>query len=241
VTCGARPRRDQLGVERPLGRALHHEEIALRIADVERGELRAVPEQFLRNPFQERRPGGGETAVGSHAGERAYRLCGRVEVALDLNLDPLVDGGDQVLRQSERILAVGAVGVERDRDDRRDQHGDPASGTPKRASRRQRAPHLRRISIDVDDLLGAHVRNPRPPDPFAARHRGRADVAPNLARSGRQERGDRRGCAAGPMLSAALGAPVGTETHARPPFRRGRGAADRPAADSPARRELSRA
>ena len=182
--------RDQLGVERPLGRALHHQEIALRVADIERGELRPVAEQLLGEPFQERPPGSREAAGGSHAGQRAHGPRGRVQVALDLSLDALIEGCDQVVRQRERIVAVGAVGVERDRDDRADDQGHAGerhaeAGHPSPA----RAPQLRGIGIDVDDLVGAHLGNPRPPpDSFCGAPSRRA-ILPQLSAEQRAGKG----------------------------------------------------
>jgi hypothetical protein len=199
--------RDQLGVERPLRRALHHEEVAFGIADVERRHLRAIPEQLLRQPVQELPARGGEAALGAHAGQRAHRESRRVEVALDLGLDSLIEGGNQVLRENERIVPIGAVGVERDRDDRGDDQGDAGERHAEaRQSPPARAPHRGGIGIDVDDLVGAHLANLGRLPSFPAPACRRAGLPASLARGGRQERGNRRGRSQGVVAGSALNA-----------------------------------
>jgi hypothetical protein len=48
---------DQLAVERPLRRALDHQEIALRVADVERGKLGPAAQELHRKVFDQGLPG----------------------------------------------------------------------------------------------------------------------------------------------------------------------------------------
>ena len=146
-----------LGVQGTCRRALHHQEIALRIADIQGCQPRTAAQQGQR----QRLGLGAEGIFRDGAGEDIGGIGRRLKPCRHLRPDAPVQGLDQILTQGQRIAPVDGVGIvsgagQRPRDQ---QHAQDRDAKPYDAAEAV-VERLRRIGIDVDDIPPAHGRFP---------------------------------------------------------------------------------